>query len=110
MSGVMYPFNPALGDTQTIAATAASGAVTFQTKTPGETPAQILVTNAGATLAFVRMSRSSDVTAATAADTPVLPNDRFVLTNGSVSGEGLLVSAICPGGTTTLYFTPGTGI
>lgn len=109
MSGGMQPFNPALGDTQTIAATAASAFVTFTTKSPGEMPAQLLVTNSGSTLAFVRLSRASDTTAATTADTPVLPNDRFVITNGSVSGEDLRVSGICPGGTTTLYFTPGQG-
>ena len=110
MSYGMKPFSPSLGDTQSIAATAASAFITFTCITPGETVGQVLVTNAGATLAFVRMSRASDTTAASAIDVPVMPNDRFVLTNGSVTGENLRISGICPGGTTTLYFSPGQGI
>ena len=106
----MKPFAPALGETQTIAASAANAFVTFPCISPGETVGQVLVTNAGATLAFVRMSRASDTTAASAIDVPILPNDRFVLTNGSVTGENLRVSGICPGGTTTLYFSLGNGI
>ena len=104
----MEPFNPSIGGTTTVAATAATVSTAVNTTTPGAVTGQVLVTNAGATLVFVRMSRENS--AASAADTPVLPNDRFVLSTGAVVGDTLYVNVICPGGTSTVYLTRGFGI
>ena len=109
MSGkTMEPFNPAIGGTTTIAATAATVSTSYVATTPGAVLGQLLVTNAGATLVFVRMSRENS--AASAIDTPVLPNDRFVLSTGAVVGDTFYVNVICPGGTSTVYLTRGFGI
>lgn len=104
----MEPFNPAIGGTTTIAATAATVSTSYVTTTPGSVAGQILITNAGTTLVFVRMSRENS--AASAADTPVLPNDRFVLSSGANVADTLYVNVICPGGTSTVYLTRGFGI
>jgi len=107
MASGMQPFNPSIGGTVTIAATAVTVSVSYVNTTPGNVAAQFLVTNAGATLIFVRMSRENS--AASSVDTPVMPNDRFVLTTGAVTGETLYLNVICPGGTSTVYLTRGQG-
>ena len=104
----MEPFNPSIGGTTTIAATAATVSTSYTNATPGSVMGQVLVTNAGTTLVFVRMSRENS--AASAIDTPVLPNDRFVLSMGATTGETLYVNVICPGGTSTVYLTRGFGL
>ena len=104
----MEPFQPSIGGTTTVAATAATVSTAVNTTTPGAVTGQVLVTNAGTTLVFVRMSRENS--AASAADTPVLPNDRFVLSTGAVTGDTFYVNVICPGGTSTVYLTRGFGI
>lgn len=107
MSSGFQPFNPSIGGTITVAATAATVSTSYTNTTPGTPSGQLLVTNAGSTLVFVRMSRENS--AASALDTPVLPNDRFALTTGAVTSETLYVNVICPGGTSTVYLTRGHG-
>lgn len=107
MASGMQPFNASIGGTVTVAATATTVSTTYANSTPGTPSGQLLVTNAGSTLVFVRLSRENS--AASAVDIPVMPNDRFVISTGAVVGDTLYVNVICPGGTSTVYLTRGHG-
>ena len=71
---------------------------------------QFMVTNLGADVIFVRPKQAGDATAATAADIPVLPNSQATFSKQSGDPHGhVLLSVVCPGGTTTVYVTSGEG-
>ena len=110
MASIMQPFNPIDGQNITIAVTAADATATFSNITPGSpNGTQFLLTNVGTATVFWRVNRPGDTTVASAADTPILSGDRYVISTGAVSGEVLTFHAISPGGTATLYVTPGAG-
>lgn len=73
---------------------------------------QVLISNLGDEPAFFRLKLAGDTTAATAADTPVLPNSQIIVSKlPGVPGEGqTLVAVVCPGGSgNTVYATGGFG-
>jgi hypothetical protein len=65
----------------------------------------LLITNAAATLAFVRFGADSAV-AATTSDIPLLPNSRTIL---AVNSLIRYAAAILSSGTGSVYFTRGDG-
>lgn len=76
-----------------------------------ESSKQFMVTNVGVEMIFVRPKQAGDATAATAADIPVLPNSQVSFTKQG-DGHGMahvLLSIVCPGGTTEVYVTSGEG-
>lgn len=103
---ILAPFNAKAGSTVSLAAGAAANlALDPYSK-------QIMVTNLGTQLVFVRLKMAGDATVATAADTPVLANTQVILTkqgNGPIDGHTLL-SVVAPGGAgSTVYATSGEG-
>lgn len=65
----------------------------------------VVVTNASASLAFVRFGSDSGVVA-TVADLPVLANSRVIVSINSLIGYG---AAVVPAGSGTIYFSRGDG-
>ena len=96
--GSTQPFLPA--GTSALAAGPASASVALAGS--GDT---VLVTNAAASVAFVRFGADPSV-AATAADLPVLPNSRVLL---GVNGLITYAAAMLASGSGTVFFTLGGG-
>jgi hypothetical protein len=65
----------------------------------------VLVTNAAASIAFIRFGSDSSVTATTA-DLPVLPNSRAMVAVNSLIRNA---AAVLASGTGNVYFTRGDG-
>lgn len=100
---VLAPFCPKSGSTVTGTAGAS------QDKNVDPASKQILVSNFGAAVMFVRIKAAGDTAAATAADCPILPNQALVLTKSGGSVEtGQSVVAIF-GTAGTFYITSGEG-
>jgi hypothetical protein len=72
---------------------------------------QFMVTNLGVEVIFVRPKQAGDTTAATSVDIPVLPNSQVSFTKQGDDHDlaHVLLSVVCPGGTTTVYVTSGEG-
>jgi len=106
---LMQPFDAKPGGTVSVAATA----VTANSPAFDSQSKQVLVTNVGTQLAYVRLKFAGNTTAATGADVPILPNSKLLLTKagGAPDGGETLAAVIAPGGAgSTIYFTPGDGL
>ena len=106
---IVFPFGPMLGRNATLACTATETTAAFPGNVSGAQGRVYRVVNAGPNIAFVRISRATDTTAASATDTPVLPGTEVKLHTG-FAGEAILARAICAAaGTATVYVQPGNG-
>ena len=95
----MQPFGPYYGKTQTAAV---NGAGAF-TGLPASSK-QLVLTNVGTVVIYVRATIASDATAASAADMPVLPNSQITISKSGNDTDG------SPQGWTRLaYFSAGAG-
>ncbi len=103
----IYPFNPVRGATVTTAPNATNVNTDFATNINGSGFDAVLVTNAGATLAFVRVQNVDGAVAASAIDTPILPNSSGIIRIGYRS-EAFRISVFATAAT-TVYLTPGEG-
>lgn len=105
---ILRPLSPAYGQTQS-AVVSGAGAIT------GLNPAskQLMLTNVGTQVIFVRVTRGGDSTAATAADCPVMANSQVVISKSDVgldSTDGLSrLAYFATAAGSTLYVTPGEG-
>ena len=102
-----FPFNPKYGSTTSGSATATASVLAVAASSK-----QILLTNSGTQVVFVRITQSGSTTDATAADIPVLPGTQLMLTKPSLSGAAgddySRLSYIAPGGAgSTLYASSG---
>jgi hypothetical protein len=99
---ILAPFYPKSGST----VTGTAGAT--QDKAIDPWSKQIMVSNFGAAVMFVRIKFANDTTAATAADCPVMPNTALVLSKmgGSDAGHSLIAIFGTAG---TFYVTSGEG-
>lgn len=104
-----HPFFPRNGSTQTAAVTG-EGAFTGL----ASSDQQVLVSNVGTQVLFVKVNPSGDTSAASATDCPVLPNSYLIIskdgnhTFGSALGQTRLsYFAAAPG--STIYVTTGNG-
>ena len=97
-AGSSQPFRPA----GTVALSASTSSASIPLAGGGDS---VLITNASAAVAFVRFGADASV-AATASDTPVLPNARILLGVNSLIGYG---AAALTSGTGSVYFTRGDG-
>lgn len=96
--GSVSPFRP----TGTVGMTATTAAANVVLVGGGDT---VVVTNASASLAFVRFGSDATVIA-TASDMPVLPNSRVILAVNSLIAY---VSAMMQSGSGPLMFSRGDG-
>lgn len=101
---IFQPFSPHYGATQALTITAAQSTAVF---TPQALSPQVLLTNVGTAVVFVRIQPTADAVDASAADTPVLPNSKLVLTRAT--GESVTLRATAAGAGSVLYVTPGIG-
>jgi hypothetical protein len=94
-----FNFRPhGVGSTQVMSVTAASSSITISAGAPA-----LYVYNAGTGLAFIRWTQGASNAVAT--DLPLPPGTVQVFSKGPED----TFSAICPGGTATVYVTPGAG-
>lgn len=98
------PFAPHYGATQALTITAAQSTIVYPA---GSNSFQLALTNVGSAVVFVRVQPTSDTTAATAADMPVLPNAQVIITKAT--GDPVTLRATAAGAGSTLYVTPGIG-
>jgi hypothetical protein len=98
-TGSVQPFKPS--GTTLIAATTVTGFIPLVGG--GD---DVLVTNAGTTLAFVAFGTDSTVTVAATAGTPVLPGSKLLLSVGPLITTA---AAIMATGAANVYFTKGNG-
>ncbi len=100
---ILAPFQPKPGSTVTGTAGASQDvAIDGASK-------QIMVSNFGAAVMFVRIKFAGDTTAATAADCPILPNQKLILSKQGGTGDaGQKLCAIF-GTAGTFYITSGEG-
>jgi hypothetical protein len=103
----IYPFNPVRGATVTTAPNASNINTDFPTNVNGSLFDAVLVTNAGTVIAFVRVQNVDSAVAASAVDTPILPNSSGIIRTGYRS-EALRISVFATAAT-TVYLTPGEG-
>jgi hypothetical protein len=103
------PFNPQYGKTQ--AAPTAAGAVNLTFDNIGTK--QLLLTNVGTVLAFVRVKPNGVATDASAADLPLPAGSQRIITrdagNQSNDNQQMIVSVFASGAGSTVYVTPGEG-
>lgn len=102
-----FPFTAARGATITTAPNASNVDVPFTNTTDGGRFGSLLVTNAGAALAFVRVQNTDGAAQASAIDTPILPNSAQVLLVGYRSSPFTI--SVFAASATTVYLTPGEG-
>lgn len=97
---IFEPIYPAFGTGQTVSAGAAAAALTNL----NADAKQLILTNIGAALAYVRLTTGTDTSNATIADYPIIPNTQRVI------GKGLntRISYIAPVAT-TLHVMTGEG-
>lgn len=103
---ILAPFQGRPGSTVAVTSSAAAADAAMDASAK-----QFMVTNLGAEIIFVRPKAAGDATAATATDIPVLPNSQVSFTKQGSGGFGahVLLSIVCPGGTTSVYVTSGEG-
>jgi hypothetical protein len=105
---VNSPFNPYYGRTVSVASTA--GAVQTTIEPVGK---QLLLTNVGTVLCFVRIRPNGNTTVASVADLPLPANSQRIITrsgNDSVSQGEVTVDVFSTGAGSTVYITPGEGV
>lgn len=95
---VLAPFNPSFTQGQTVTAAAAAASVAVNA-----TAKQLVITNTGANIAYVRAGTGT--ISATAADMPVLAGTQIAITKG----EGMETFSYISAGGTTLHVIPGEG-
>ncbi len=105
----MKPFSPYYGKGQN-AVVAGAGAITGLPASSG----QLMLTNVGTQVLFVRATLGTDSTAATVADLPVLPNTQVILSKDGSQNDGATngwtrLAYYAVGAGSTLYVTPGEG-
>lgn len=101
MSGTSgIPFKPFLGLTKNISVTTSTAEITIS-----GSPQQLVLTNTGTVVCFVRWGVGTQTAVATT-DLPILPGSASVV---SCPGSTTNVAAITASGSTTLYVTPGNG-
>ncbi len=101
----IYPFNPVRGATVTTAPNASNINTDFASN--ASLFDAVLVTNAGGQIAFVRVQNVESAVAASAIDTPILPNSSGIIRIGYRS-EPFRISVFATAAT-TVYLTPGEG-
>lgn len=104
---MIYPFNPVRGSTVATSPNASNVATNFTSAFDGGAFDALLLTNAGATIAFVRVQNTAGAVAASAVDTPILPNSSGIIRIGYRT-EPFTVSVFSTAAT-TVYITPGKG-
>lgn len=92
------PFTAFFGQTVSISATTVSASTTVSNTTAN----QLVITNSGTALAFIRVGSATALTT----DLPLLPGAAIVI---SRKQSDTAVSAITTSGSTTIYVTPGYG-
>lgn len=97
----LQPFSPHYGSGQTVTATSAAAA----SVTINSNSFNVMVTNTGAQIAYVRVG--TDSATATAADFPVLAGSQAAITKGS--GQNILSYIGVAAGDTTLHIMTGEG-
>lgn len=97
---ITQPFSPCFGAGVTISATTASAGQAF---TAGIVQQNVAITNAGTSIAFVRLGVGAQT--ATINDLAIAPNVTLILTKGPADN----IAAICASGTATVYAIPGEG-
>lgn len=96
----IQPFSPHYTSGQTVTATTTAASATINGSS-----LNVLVTNTGSNIAYVRISGAA--TTATAADMIILPNTQVSLTKGY--GETILSYLGVAAGNTTLHIMTGEG-
>lgn len=99
------PFSPQYGQTQ--AAVTIAGAVNVNVPA---SPKQLLLTNVGTVLAFVRVKPSGVAADASANDLPLPAGaQRIISKEDGGTGPAVVVSVFASGAGSTVYVTPGEG-
>lgn len=101
---LFQPFSPHYGVTQALTITTGQSTIVYAA---GTGSFQLALTNSGTAVVFVRVQPTSDTTAASAADMPILPNTQIIITR--LLGESVTLRATAAGAGSTLYVTPGMG-
>ena len=105
---IKQPFFPHYG--QTVAAATIAGAVNVNVPAAAK---QLLLTNVGTVLAFVRVKPSGVAADATAADLPLPAGSQRIISkdggDGSAANGQTIVSVFSTGAGSTVYVTPGEG-
>lgn len=94
-----HPFFPRNGSTQTAAVT---GAAAFTNLAASDQ--QVLISNVGTQVLFVKVNPAGDTSAASAADCPVLPNSYLI-----ISKDGNHTAGSAQGQTRLSYFAAAIG-
>lgn len=97
---ITQPFTPCQGAGVTLSATTSNANAPF---TAGIALSNVAVTNAGTSVAFIRMGVGAQT--ATTSDMAIAPNVTLILTKGLADN----IAAICASGTATVYAIPGEG-
>jgi hypothetical protein len=99
------PFAPLYGQTQ--AAATIAGAVNVNVPSG---PKQLLLTNVGTVLAFVRVKPNGVAADASATDLPLPAGaQRIISKEDGGNGQAVVVSVFSSGAGSTVYVTPGEG-
>lgn len=102
------PFAPHFGQTTSMALVNAEQTRVFAGSTPGASAPNVVLTNIGNQLVFVRLTATSDTTTVSAKDLPVPAGATVTISRGIQESNTL--RAIAPGGAgSTLYITLGNG-
>lgn len=106
------PFHPTAATTVNLSASNASSNVQIVDGNTSPGPLQVRIHNSGSVTAFIRQGPDNTVAATTTKGTPIPAGVVEVMTFSvpSMSNTGLWIAGITASGTTTLYFTPGTGL
>jgi hypothetical protein len=105
---VNSPFNPYYGRTVSVASVAGAAQATVES-----TAKQLLLTNVGTVLCFVRVRPNGNNTVASVADLPLLPNSQRIITrsgNDSAAQGQVTVDVFSAATGSTVYITPGEGV
>ena len=103
----LQPFNPAYGSTRSLVGTATEVVLNYPDGVSGNFPPQLLLSNVGTAVCFVRITRATDLTASGVTDLPVLPNTQVVVTISYYEAFDVQLAAGATG--STLYVTQGSG-
>lgn len=103
----MQPFNPVYGSTVALVGAAGEVSQAYPAPVSGGYPPQLLLSNVGTAVGFVRITRATDTTASGVTDLPVLPNTQVVVTINYFEAFDVQLAAGATG--STLYVTQGSG-
>jgi hypothetical protein len=101
------PFAPSIGKNVALSLTTAQSTIVYLGTTTGASNSALRVVNSGTGTAYVRVSRTTDTTVASTADTPVRANSELILFIGQI-GESCTLRATAVT-TATLDVQPGEG-